>query len=37
MASVLNEIVQRQLIHFEKIHPDYVQSVANALGVTLLR
>lgn len=37
MGGVPDEIVQRQLAHFEKIHPDYAQGVADALGVTLLR
>ena len=32
MAGVPNEIVRRQLAHFEKIHPDYARGVADALG-----
>ncbi len=36
MGGVPDEIVQRQLVHFEKIHPDYARGVADALGLTAL-
>ena len=32
MAGVPDENVQRQLAHFEKIHPDYARGVTDALG-----
>ena len=33
MGGVPEEIVQRQLNHFHKVHPDYAQGVAKALGI----
>jgi catalase len=32
MGGVPKEIIDRQLAHFEKIHPDYAKGVAAALG-----
>jgi catalase len=32
MQGVPKEIVQRQLAHFEKAHPDYAQGVRDALA-----
>jgi len=32
MGGVPEEIVQRQLAHFEKVHPDYATGVAKALA-----
>ena len=37
MDGVPENIVQRQLGHFYKVHPDYGQGVAKALGVELQR
>ncbi len=34
MQGVPEEIIQRQLGHFHKVHPDYGKGVAEALGVT---
>ena len=33
MGGVPDEIVQRQLAHFGKIHPDYARGVSDALGI----
>ena len=33
MEGVSDEIVQRQLVHFGKIHPDYARGVSSALGL----
>ena len=35
MQGVPADIVQRQLDHFHKVHPDYASGVADALGVTV--
>ena len=37
MEGVSDEIVQRQLVHFEKIHPDYAGGVSTALGLGAVR
>ena len=37
MGGVSDEIVQRQLVHFGKIHPDYAQGVSAALGLGAVR
>ena len=37
MEGVSDEIVQRQLVHFGKIHPDYAQGVSAALGLGAVR
>ena len=37
MEGVSDEIVQRQLVHFGKIHPDYAQGVCAALGLGAVR
>ena len=37
MEGVSDEIVQRQLVHFGKIHPDYAQGVSSALGLGAVR
>lgn len=33
MAGVPDEIIQRQLVHFHRVHPDYASGVAKAVGV----
>ncbi|MCY4425761.1 MAG: catalase [Halieaceae bacterium] len=37
MEGVSDEIVQRQLVHFGKIHPDYAEGVSTALGLGAVR
>lgn len=36
MGGVPKEIVERQLAHFEKVHPDYAEGVRRALGLELV-
>lgn len=33
MAGVPEDIIQRQLVHFHRVHPDYALGVAKAVGV----
>lgn len=35
MGGVPDEIVQRQLVHFSRVHPDYAKGVAAALGIAI--
>lgn len=35
MQGVPEHIVQRQLGHFDKVHPDYAKGIADALGISM--